>query len=456
MKQSDQQRSVRSSRYSWETTKRALDLLHGISVEQIRRGLVAASVKASTLKSYRTECWRMLDWIWGMEQFDKNPEGGLVRPRTGLQVPPEGWRGRDMEDDFVKLGRLCKLEHFLAFVHAHAAIHPLQFKKVRSAIKIGQLMSETPIWATTEVCLTAERAAQRIGQASKGPVRRRGTLDELSLKKLIGVASATNPYLGRAMEIQAFGAFRISEVLGMTVEDIQKEGVLLFDEKRETVANTSTLRVKRTLKRLTLWKAGWRALKALHMRKEEMGEGSPNRLIFPRSLFTIREYNMIIRKVAQDNHWESHLRFDGSHVLRHAGVGLAVCEFASRKVSLSSMGRTLHMSERMLTFYALSNQERLSKIYIPQVLRDQVRLTEPREDSDPATLSDSDSGSDPEIPADRPLMRGSPERRGGRIRRPTVRKRWSPPTHFEFDPSERGARYQARRARRGIQAADAL
>lgn len=296
--------------YSWNTIKKAIGILEGRSDDDIYRSLMAASVKKATLKGYRTECKRLLSWITTFDQIKLDSSGKYRMPGPGLREYKAPKEEGSLEEDFVKLGRTCTRIHYFSFLYSHSQVHPLQFKRIRATIRLGQLMARVEVWATSQDSMTAEKAAQRLGQI-KSQSTRRATLDEEMLSIIIIEAKKKNQGMARAMTVQAYGCFRISELIGMRIEDVTPEGVWLFDEKRDRVATTSSLNVKRSLKRLRTWTGGWRALKALHDRVKEMGEGPGNRPLFPRSLFTLKQYNDHIKVTATLKNWGAGLKIDG-------------------------------------------------------------------------------------------------------------------------------------------------
>lgn len=430
----------------------AIGFLEGKNMDTVLRSLMAASVKASTMKGYRTECTRLLRWTIMMNGLSRD-EAGRFGPITD-DVRTQATRSIEgAERDFVTLGKTCTRDYFFAFLIAHASVHPLQFKRVRSALKLGQLMAGAEVWATSEVCKRAEKAAQRLGQASLAPRTRRGTLDSTMLATLISEASAVKEVMAQAMEIQANAALRIGELLALSIEDVTAEGIFIFDEKRAKVLSTETMYTQRSFKRLHLWSGGARALRILHRRIKDMGEGPRTRRLFPREAFQKKEYNGFLRATASKHSWEQHLKFDGSHVLRHAGVGKAVTDFAARNVAVTEMASILLMSVHMLSFYALSNQDRTAKVYVPQVLRDQISKVAPVEDSEDESDSDSesesDSGSDIDIEEFARTTRRAAATTRTRGRRPTGRRRREPSRSpsAKVAPQARRARHEAKGAR---------
>eukprot|EP00744_Colponema_vietnamica_P029064 GILI01044512.1.p1 GENE.GILI01044512.1~~GILI01044512.1.p1 ORF type:complete len:213 (+),score=4.05 GILI01044512.1:45-641(+) len=69
------------------------------------------------------------------------------------------------------------------------------------------------------------------------------------------------------------------------------------------------------------------------------------------------------------------LLYDGSHVLRHTGVGMAVRQMI-RTTDIATIAESLLMSVSMVVHYSQSVEDRLKKTQIPLFLRAEIPPTE--------------------------------------------------------------------------------
>lgn len=383
--------------YKWDHMKEAILRLRGQILRLLLASSVMNNVKRSTLLGYRSEIHRLLRWQQVMSTCDL-ASGRIVVPEQ-LREPPAIHMSD--EEAFFHIGSTFTKELYFSFMVAHGGFCSIPFNKTRAALRFAQLMAgQTDLWAASDAAKAAEKSALRMGQLKLKHGKKRGTLTRAMVVELLQYAEKSNPAMARAMQIQMGAGLRIHELIAIQTEHVTATGVLILDQKRARANATSSSVVSRALKDLTHWTEGRRALHeltALAATRKAEGE----QLIFPRKAFTIKQYNRMIQTAARDLAWSDSVYFDGSHVLRHAGVGIATKKLIAAH-SLERVADILLMSPQMILHYALSNEERSLKVTIPSFLRlasttvSTTGLSDSEEDSD----SESDEETDRELRMD--------------------------------------------------------
>eukprot|EP00742_Colponemidia_sp_Colp-10_P018850 GILJ01021813.1.p1 GENE.GILJ01021813.1~~GILJ01021813.1.p1 ORF type:complete len:453 (+),score=32.88 GILJ01021813.1:128-1486(+) len=329
--------------------------------DEIRRGLMAATVKETTINTYHSEVKFMIAWARLSRQMEVRRLTDPTAIATTADYPPPR-PVISIELDFVELATSFTKHDLYTYFAAHVNTHPIQFSRSRAALRLAQLMAGTDLWAVTEEAIALEKgAAAAAAAAGHHSYRPRGTLTPDMAEELIAWVRARNAFMASAMAAQVGACLRISELIALTPRHILENGIVLTETKRDRAATITSLLPRRTTKHIGEWKAGAATLAWLQEYAKTL---SPDQLLFPRTYFTIRQYNATIREGAAALAFPAELRFDGSHVLRHTGVGVAVSDMI-KKGSLETAAKHLLMTTGIVLHYSLSLQERLNKLHVP-------------------------------------------------------------------------------------------
>ena len=83
-----------------------------------------------------------------------------------------------------------------------------------------------------------------------------------------------------------------------------------------------------------------------------------NDLLFPRSCWNVTDFRAVIKDAAVALRWPAHLKWDGTHCLRHGGVARLKKLLLASNASAETRLLTLQMSEAMQKHYSRSNKDR--------------------------------------------------------------------------------------------------
>lgn len=339
--------------YSGKTTWEAMQNIKGRSIEEMRTHIMQRTVKASTLENYRSEARKLLNWVFLMDTMEKDDQGRFgaskLKEEEIIERKPEG----NMEE-MGWLGNHFTMEHYISFLYAHMRSHPLSFRRIRATLILAQKVAGVPHWGGEQVCINMEKAALA---ATENNNSRRGTIEENAISAFFNLVEENNRNIFVGMMVQMGACLRITELTRLTKRDIKPEGVMIVQGKRSTVAKTKSSRIQAEMKNIKEWTDGkdaWDILKKLAENAK-----SEEEYLFPRETFTIKDYNAMVKRAAKELEWPDNLKFDGSHVLRHAGVRRAVKDLEGKGKSLEEMSKVLLMSKSMIIHYARSNQERV-------------------------------------------------------------------------------------------------
>lgn len=90
-------------------------------------------------------------------------------------------------------------------------------------------------------------------------------------------------------------------------------------------------------------------------------------LLFPRSQWTLPQYRKTVQLACRNLRFPTSLKFDGSHVLRHAGTAAAVRTLSH--LAEEERAKKMCMSHRMVEHYARSLDQRLAAAQTKQKRR---------------------------------------------------------------------------------------
>lgn len=356
--------------------------LDNVPIADIRANLLACSVKRSSLDTYHSEVLKLISWarLSRLKESRRVTDPNFVVTVEHFQLyKPRGTK----EQDFVILANECTLDDYFSFCSAHAQSRNTQFGRIRAALRLAQMMAKKEVWACVEECKAAEKGAIYMAilcGVQPGP-RLRGTLSEQMLADLISWVRARNTFMADAMAIQMGACLRISELIRIAPCHVTETGIFITDQKRDTVASLTSARPRTTLKRLSEWSGGREALKWL---QDAAKNNHDYPLLFPSFRFTLKEYNATIREAAMQLNFPIDLLYDGSHILRHTGVGRASRELILTK-NITDTAATLLMSVSMVIHYSRSLGDRLKKVRVPAFLTQHLKNPQKiaaREDSD--------------------------------------------------------------------------
>ena len=184
-------------------------------------------------------------------------------------------------------------------------------------------------------------------------------------------------FITALMEFEFYGCFRISEVLKLTLGDIQGPRIRLHTPKNLDSDKGNEY----SFKDLSLWAGGNRGLDALRV-AQAFRPGSPltqegERLV-PEGLFSLNEYNDWISKAACKAGFPvTNLSF-ASHGFRRGGVAKFVADQGDVRPNWEAWSETLDMTPAMIKLYAKPNTERLEELTSQQTHRKEARLESQR------------------------------------------------------------------------------
>ena len=347
--------------YNWDTLLEAVNRIVGQPIDSIVTAAFANCVKAQTTAAYVCQVRRLYKWhlFWKANP----PSRDVFEARNVINEPTEVDRLHS-EELFLIAGRAITFENYCSFLSAHAGFVRIPFRTLRSALKHAQMIAgcKDP-WAGGERAIHAEKSAIRTGEFIRAK-RPKGTLSIEMIMKLFERAREANPKIFDAMVVQLGGCLRYGELVSIRRRHVLPNGLILTDTKRDRARGATGSGVAVSVKQFDEWLEGRTALRVLARLKREAP--SDDSFLFPRESFTREAYNNVIKETAEAEDWQDSLFFDGSHVLRHAGVRRAVEALRADQVEVGRICSTLHMSLRTMLHYALSNEERVQKINIPR------------------------------------------------------------------------------------------
>lgn len=364
-------------RYTAEVVTQAILGFIGNTEEEIKSHIYRHSVRPATLKSYQSEIKKLRWWLAIMNTALKNELGQWIVPNETLHMPAPS--PLPLEEEFLEVGRSFTQPYFLTFIKGHIEVFNIQYRKMRAALRLAQCMAGMEVWAASPDIILAEKAAYHARQLLHPDRRVRGTMTDIMAIEFFKWVESKHPAAAIAMQIQFGAALRISELIKLKRYMVSKDGILIINAKRNRVGALTSAADKVETKKLTGWSEGNEALRMLlKLQSDTIGDHT---LLFPRESFTIKIYNDLIKAAAEALSFPEWVRFDGSHVLRHAGVGAAVRSYIARGVSLETIAKTLLMSEGMVCHYALTNSERAARRTRPELLKKCTVQTEAVPDS---------------------------------------------------------------------------
>ena len=375
--------------------KAAAKRLEGQPESRVLTAALANSIKPSTTQAYACQVRRLLKWH--LLQKENPTKEGHFSFKEDTREPREV-DAMHAEELFLEAGSNVTYKDYCSFLSAHAGFVRIPFRTLRCGLRHAQLVANLKdSWAGSEQAIQAEKSAIRTGELIRAS-RPKGTLTREMIVEVLAAAKATNADIHKGMVVQLGGCLRYGELIAIKARHVTSEGLLIADAKRDSARKTEATGIRISLKKLGGWPEGISALKALHELKARAH--SPEEYLFPVTKFNRDSYNQVIKDTAINHQWEENLFYDGSHVLRHAGVRRAVQALAQANMGIDKICETLHMVLRTVLHYALSNEERIRKINVPQML-EHVKaikdlppgfyLTDP-DDDDEGVISEKGSG----------------------------------------------------------------
>lgn len=433
--------------YTKETTLKALTATDKVPDEDLKAIIHQMTVCKATLMNYHTEIKRLYTWVLTRRTIArKREENPNYAPTVDdvSECPAE-----TLEHHFAFVGRETTRRDFDTFMVGHATVHALDFSRVRSALRMAQLMSFAPeVWAIDEDSKNTEKGCRQLAITSRiiAPRVPRGTLDKEMIKQLINFVEPTNPTMAAAMRVQVGACLRIGELIKLVPALITAEYISIVEAKTQRARAVVSLEARHLKKYIGKWRGGEKTLKFLN----DLARDRANQpRLFPPSDFTIKQYNKAIQDAAVAYRWPTNVKFDGSHCLRHAGVRLAIRDLLLRG-SIVEASKWLLMSPAMIARYALSNDERRNRIRVPHFLENKLPV-DTQVDSAESDSGDDAGEEDTEAPTQPPAPRSRTTNHGARQRR---RRSVTPPIGAnQGNLTERETRYARREARRDAAAA---
>lgn len=349
--------------YKWSTMKEAVKRLEGQPESRVLTAAFSNSIKPATTQAYACQVRRLLKWHV-IHKENPTREGHFIF-NANIREPREVDK-MHAEELFFEAGSKVTYKDYCSFLSAHAGFVRIPFRTLRCGLKHAQMVANLKdVWAGSEQAIQAEKSAIRTGELIRAK-RPKGSLSRETISALLDAAKLANPHIHEGMVVQLGGCLRYGELIAIKARHVTPEGLLMTDVKRDSARKTKGSGVTISLKKLGGWPEGVSALKMLAFLKGQAS--SPDEYLFPVTKFNRDSYNQVIKDTAIDLQWEETLFYDGSHVLRHAGVRRAALALMQANMEVGTICETLHMVLRTVLHYALSNEERIRKINVPQML----------------------------------------------------------------------------------------
>lgn len=200
-------------------------------------------------------------------------------------------------------------------------------------------------WADDPDVLTACRGFRYNSKITTVP---RGQIDEGKLIQLIAHARSTSrDHFIDAIFVLYGAALRIEQLIRLTPTDVDlpNSSLRVYDKSANAKNKKSFFGKKKILDKSVLDILSRRANARL-----------PDQVLFPKEEWSVPQFRELIKSTAAAYKWETKLKWDGTHTLRHGGVAalLAKCTPDNRKDALM-------LSERMVSHYSASNEQRILK-----------------------------------------------------------------------------------------------
>jgi hypothetical protein len=285
------------------------------------RALVELSVQQETLAGYESSLTALRRWL---STTGREPAGTTPETPTAVLVT----------EPVFEL-------YLLSCVRCKEKIPVV----LRTALRKQQEILHMEVWAESAHSKCVMKGAlYQGGTTRKAPLR--GTMTREMFLALVQYTRERRPHMLNGILVQVGAALRISQLVAIESGQVSpSEGVFLTEDKRENADNLDDPAIGPHWKRL--WCCNTRDL-LLHMQSITPA----GHLLFPRSVWSMAQYNAHLKEAFAALHWSDLLKFDGSHILRHAGVGFAK--------ELGVPDEDLKMSAAMITLYSRPLQDRLT------------------------------------------------------------------------------------------------
>jgi integrase len=260
-------------------------------------------------------------------------------------------RGRRSPDDATPVAIGLTEEEYCAFLLAAVENGEKIPAQMHSALRKQQEILGLCLWAESPSILAAMRGARYRGGENASKSLPRGTLSEDMLQALRTHIGLHFPHMLNGVVVQCGCALRISQLItlrsGHVVLDPRR--VWLEEDKRATAKNCGTGAAGPHFKEI--WDD--EAFRILWTLQAATPSGE---LLFPRAVWTVPQYRAALKATCAHLQFPPEFKFDGSHVLRHAGTAAAV-----RVLGPQDLSQHLRMSPAMVKHYSSSLSQRLAK-----------------------------------------------------------------------------------------------
>lgn len=172
--------------------------------------------------------------------------------------------------------------------------------------------------------------------------------------ELVEYTKKTAPHLLAGIIAQFGCDLRISQLIALRSNDIEPHRLWTVEDKRENAHNCTDAKVG------PHWKDIWHPEAGKILLAIQAGT-PPGQLLFPRSSWTVPEYNRHLKQAATALGYPKELKYDGSHVLRHAGAAAAIKLLGD--LDPTYLSQKLKMSPAMVAHYSASLEQRLRKVF---------------------------------------------------------------------------------------------
>jgi hypothetical protein len=275
----------------------ALKVQSELTPPEVTSTLVAWTVQPSTLYQYETTLSPYRSFLIGVGACDAGD------PRATAQIATQASFAL-----FLLSSALAKKDE-----PARRAVSAT----LRSALRKQQEVAGLPLWACDPEVVAMVKGARYQGGTG---VKRlpRGTLTPPMWEAFVVFTTQHACHMLGGFTVQKGCALRISQLIGILSGHVSAHpaAVWLVEDKRETAMNVDDMAVG------PQWKRCWceESLGILLQLQHHTPLGLP---LFPRSNWSVPQFNAHIRAASVALKWPVEVIFDGSHVMRHTGIGEA-------------------------------------------------------------------------------------------------------------------------------------
>ncbi len=256
--------------------------------------------------------------------------------------------GRRAPDDTSPVAASLTEDDYCSFLLSLVDVDEKIPGQVHSALRKQQETLGLPLWTESPSVQCALRGAKYRGGNTPKPLPR-GTLTLKMFVALRNHIAEHYAHMVHGVVVQYGCVLRVSQLVSIRSGHVflNPRRVWLVEDKRVNAKTFGTPQAGPHFKEI--WDVA--AFNVLWSLQTATPSGD---LLFPRSKWTVPQYRAALVETCQHLNFPTEVKFDGSHILRHAGAGAAV-----RLLDPSEHATKMHMSPRMVKHYSRSLAQRL-------------------------------------------------------------------------------------------------